>query len=87
MSYLTVLIAVVEALMLVITRAHWIIDFTTAIACAFILHPLGEKLSYFADVKGFGYPKLTRSSFHYTPCAKCGAATSKPELHLRRREL
>ena len=50
MSYLTVFIAFLEGLMLVITRAHFIIDFTTAIAFSFVLHRLGELLSHLTEV-------------------------------------
>jgi hypothetical protein len=42
MSYLTMIIAVIEAAMLVTTRTHFIIDFATAIAFAFVLHRFGE---------------------------------------------
>ena len=87
MAYATVVIAFFEWLMLVITRAHWIIDFTTAIAYAFVLHRIGEYLTYLTEVKGFGYPKLTRRSFYFSPCAKCGSATSKTDHLLSEGEL
>lgn len=88
MSYLTCLVAVTEWYMLVVTRAHFIIDFTTAIPFALMMNKISEKVCYLTDVKGFGYQKHNnRSSFHYNPCDKCGWCNGKPEKYLSNSEL
>lgn len=53
-------------------RTHYIIDFTSGYVYARFVHRIGEKLSYYPDVKLLGYPREKRFSHHYDPCPKCG---------------
>jgi|DEB19_MinimDraft_2_1074335.scaffolds.fasta_scaffold365808_1 hypothetical protein len=73
--------------MMALVRTHFLIDITAAVAFAAIIHRVGERLSYYTDVAGFGYPSSIRASFHFTPCPKCGTSCSKPEHYLRKEEL
>lgn len=53
-------------------RTHYIIDFTSGYVFARFVHRIGEKLSYYPDVKLFGYNRQKRFSHNYDPCPKCG---------------
>ena len=53
-------------------RTHYIIDFLTGYAYARFVHRIGEKLSYYPDVKLMGWRREARFSHHYDPCPKCG---------------
>jgi hypothetical protein len=83
MLWTTLLIAIAEWIMLVFTRTHFFIDFTTAIAFAILLNRFGEWLSYYSDVKGLGYPKIRRSYFNYVPCDKCGRPNERPCVKIK----
>ena len=73
--------------MLVITRTHYIIDFTTAVAFGYSCHKLSEKLCYYWDVSINGFPASKRSNFWYTPCPRCGWNNQRPELLVYENEL
>ena len=53
-------------------RTHYIIDFLSGYAYARFVHRIGEKLSYYPDVKLLGWRRQNRFSHHYDPCPKCG---------------
>jgi len=57
---------------LMFLRTHYIIDFLSGYVFARVVHRIGEKLSYFPDVKLFGYPRTGRFAHNYIPCPKCG---------------
>ena len=53
-------------------RTHYIIDFTSGYVFSRFVHRIGEKLSYYPDVKLLGYAREKRFTHHYDPCPKCG---------------
>lgn len=57
---------------LMFLRTHYIIDFTSGYVFARFVHRIGEKLSYYPDVKLLGYPREKRYAHNYDPCPKCG---------------
>ena len=57
---------------LMFMRTHYIIDFTSGYVFARFVHRIGEKISYYPDVKLLGYPREKRFSHNYDPCPKCG---------------
>jgi hypothetical protein len=73
--------------MMALVRTHFLIDITTGVAFAALVHLWSERISYYTDVAGFGYPSSIRTSYHFTFCGKCGTSCSKPELYLRKDEL
>lgn len=53
-------------------RTHYIIDFLSGYVFARVVHRIGEKLTYFPDVKLLGWPREKRFAHNYDPCPKCG---------------
>ena len=58
--------------MCTLVRTHYVIDFTSGYVFGRLVHRIGEKLSYFPDVKLCGYAREKRFSLNYDPCPKCG---------------
>ena len=65
---------------LMFLRTHYIIDFTSGYVFARCVHRIGEKLSYYPDVKVFKYPREKRFAHNYIPCPKCGWGSENPML-------
>ena len=80
LTYLSIVFTLLEWFMLIITRAHFFIDFSTAVAVAYISHRLAEKFTYFWDVKLFGLRSHQRNSLHFKPCPRCGWCNEAHEL-------
>ena len=59
-------------LMLTIMQGHFFIDLITGFCVGRTIFVLGEKISYYFDVKPMGLPRHKRESFYYKPCAVCG---------------
>lgn len=57
---------------LMFLRTHYVIDFFSGYVFARFVHRIAEKISYYPDVKAFGYPKQKRFAHNYDPCPKCG---------------
>lgn len=72
---------------LMFLRTHYIIDFTSGYVFARFVHRIGEKISYYPDVKLFGYPKQRRFAHNYTPCARCGWGNPSVQLLTDQREI
>ena len=53
LSYLCTFIMINQWIMMMFVRAHYIIDMTTGLMVAHYFHKIGERLSYFIDVKFF----------------------------------
>ena len=74
-------------------RTHYIIDFTSGYVFGRFVHRIGEKISYYPDVKLLGYNRQKRYSHHYDPCPRCGwgnpmvlqRKTVKAEIDLQKR--
>ena len=70
----TIIIFVVIDVWVTLTflRTHYIIDFFSGYVYARFVHRIGEKLSYYPDVKLLGYARQKRFAHNYDPCPKCG---------------
>ena len=58
--------------MLTVMHGHFFIDLITGLVMGRIIFKLGEKMSYFFDVKPLGLPCHKRENYFYKPCPKCG---------------
>jgi len=72
MSAVIIFVVVDVWITLTFLRTHYIIDFTSGYVYARFVHRVGEKLSYFFDVKMVGWPRQKRFSHNYDPCPRCG---------------
>ena len=72
MAAFMVFLVIDSLIMCTLVRTHYVIDYSTAYAFARVLHRIGEKLSYYPDVKLCGYPREKRFALNYDPCPKCG---------------
>ena len=72
MATIIIFIVVDVWVSLTFLRTHYIIDFLSGYVFARVVHRIGEKLSYYPDVKLLGWPREKRFAHNYDPCPKCG---------------
>jgi hypothetical protein len=75
--------------MLMLVRAHYIIDMVTSLAVAHYMHMLAEKVSYLVDVlwmrQHLTKPDL-RERYNWKPCRECGWSNRCAKDYLPREE-
>lgn len=91
MSWMCFFIMCNQWIMMMLIRTHYVIDMVTGVIAAHYMHIMGERLSYFIDVK-FMRQHLTkeakRERFHFKPCDSCGWSNkcAKDFLHEEERQ-
>ena len=76
-----------EWLMLTVLRSHYVIDMICALIVARVTIKLGEKLTYYYDVRLMGLPIPKRESFFYKPCVLCGWNNDNAVLYCYKEEV
>ena len=87
MAIATLVVLLCEFAMLTVTRAHYVIDFTTAVPFGILIHRVGEMCSYYYDVALMGLPREKREAYWFLPCQKCGASNERAEMFMPRGEV
>ena len=72
MFYFSIFTLINQFSLLLLVRAHYIIDLFTALLIAQLYCQLGERLSYFPDKYILGLSAKERKHVLLTPCKKCG---------------
>ena len=63
---------IIQWVILMIFRTHYVIDMILGIIVAHLACILSERATYFLDVKIFGRAGKERSQKYFTPCPTCG---------------
>ena len=85
-SFIASLLCIDMWVLLMLLRTHYVIDFISGLIFAVLSHHFGEKISFFIDVKVFGYRRCARQKKDYDPCPRCGWGNMDPTLLINTQE-
>ena len=85
--YITMFILINEALFLIFTRSHYIIDLFSGFCLVFLVHRAAECIAYIYDVRIIGARAKERDSYYYKPCMYCGWVNSDASHKISSEEL
>jgi hypothetical protein len=67
-------------IMLTVMQGHFFIDLITGFCIGRSMFVVGEKASYYLDVKPVGLPGHKRESYYLKPCPTCGWSNDTADL-------
>ena len=82
MYYFSIFNLINQFFLLLLVRAHYIIDLLAGFIIAQLYLQLGERLSYFPDKYVLGLSAKDRKHVLLTPCPKCGWSNQRIENYI-----
>jgi hypothetical protein len=80
LTYVGIFTFINNWIMLTIMQGHFFIDLITGFCVSRTIFVLGEKVSYYFDVKPLGLPRQKRENYFFKPCPRCGWSNNHADL-------